>query len=156
MPVKYLKASAGLIKWWLVQILASHCGKSLSHVKLELHVDDQGWICTHIFLRGESRFHVSIPARCLIPFCLAEASLSHLSDHHQNEDLLPLRSLQACVWLLLWAVPSVCHCQDQHYLNIIFLAIPEGALNHSWNLEKILFISFKCDIIDSCTHSDIR
>lgn len=110
-------------------ILASHFGKSASHVKLELHLEGQDWICTDFFLRGESRFHVSISARCLIPFCLAEASLSHPSDHHQNEDLLLVRSLQACVWLLLFGsafsvpLPRSTLSYSQQYLKELWTRV---------------------------------
>lgn len=40
---------------------------------------------------------VSISAQSLIYFPPVEASLSHLSDHHQNEDLLPALSVQTPV-----------------------------------------------------------
>lgn len=143
--VKHLKGTAGLVKWWLVQILASHLGKGASGLKLELHLEGQGWIGTELFLRG-SRLHVSISGRCLIPFCLAEASLSHLSDHQQNEDLLPSRSPQACVWLLLFgcgfsgSLPRSTVSYSQQYLKKLWTRVEIWRKYFSFPLNVTLLI----------------
>lgn len=145
-PLKRLKGTAGLIKWWLVQILASHLGKGASRPKLELHLEGQGWIGTDLFLRGESGFHVSISGRCLIPFSLAEASLSHLSDHQQNEDLLPSCSPQACVWLLLFgcgfsgSLPRSTLSYSQQYLKKLWSRVEIWRKYFSFPLNVTLLI----------------
>lgn len=126
--------------------LASHLGKGASGLKLELHLEGQGWIGTELFLRGESRLHVSISGRCLIPFCLAEASLSHLSDHQQNEDLLPSRSPQACVWLLFFgcgfsgSLPRSTVSYSQQYLKKLWTRVEIWRKYFSFPLNVTLLI----------------
>lgn len=116
--VKCLKGTAGLIKWWLVQILASHLGKGASGLTLKVRA---GWAQT--FSSEVNHDSMSPSLAGVWSRSVLQKPACHLSDHQQNEDLLPSRSPQACVWLLLFgcgfsgSLPRSTLSYSQQYLR---------------------------------------